>query len=257
VRVLFVKQDHASPGGLVGEAFTGLGYDVSEFTVVPRERYHSPDVTVTFPDPLAYDAIVAFGAVWAVYDVAAIGSWIGDEIAFTRQAIAGGVPVLGICFGGQVLAAALGGQVARASRPEIGWNVIESDEPGLIDPGPWFQWHSDRFELPAGIPVLARTALANQAFTVGRSLGLQFHPELTPSVLECWLDIGEAQLAAQGIDAAGLLAQTQSLTGAAAARTRELVRRFIRNVATAHVVTPETRLAAPGTHLITPETHLA
>jgi GMP synthase-like glutamine amidotransferase len=250
VRVLFVKQDHASPGGLVGEAFTGLGYDVSEFTVVPRERYHSPDVTVTFPDPLAYDAIVAFGAAWAVYDVAAIGSWIGDEIAFTRQAIAGGVPVLGICFGGQMLAAALGGQVTGASQPEIGWNVIESDEPGLIDPGPWFQWHSDRFELPAGIPVLARTALANQAFTAGRSLGLQFHPELTPSVLECWLDVGEAQLTAQGIDAAALLAQTRSLTGAAAIRTRELVRRFLRNVATARAV-------APQTHLIAPETRLA
>src|SRR5262249_58129191 len=51
VRVLFVKQDHASPGGLIAEAFTGLGYDVSEFTVVPRARYHSPGVTVVFPDP--------------------------------------------------------------------------------------------------------------------------------------------------------------------------------------------------------------
>jgi GMP synthase-like glutamine amidotransferase len=258
VRVLFVKQDHASPAGLVGEAFAGLGYEVSEFTVVPRERYHSPDVTVTFPDPLAYDAIVAFGAAWAVYDVAAIGAWIGDEIAFTRQAIAGGVPVLGICFGGQMLAAALGGQVSRASQPEIGWNVIESDDPGLIDPGPWFQWHFDRFELPAGIPMLARTALANQVFTAGRSLGLQFHPELTPSVLECWLDVGgEAQLTAQGVGTAALLAQTRSLAGAAAIRTRELVRRFVRNVATARIVAPEEHLAAPETHPAAPETHPA
>jgi len=137
--------------------------------------------------------------------------------------------------------------VTRAPQPEIGWNVIEGDEPGLIDPGPWFQWHSDRFELPAGIPVLARTAPANQAFTVGRSLGLQFHPELAPSVLDCWLDIGEAQLAARGIDVAALLAQTRSLTGAAA-RTRELVRRFIRNVATARVVAPEEHPIAPETH---------
>jgi GMP synthase-like glutamine amidotransferase len=241
VRVLFVKQDHASPAGLVGDAFTELGYDLSEFTVVPRERYHSPDVTVTFPDPLAYDAIVAFGAVWAVYDVAAIGSWIGDEIAFTRQAIAGGVPVLGICFGGQMLAAALGGQVMRASRPEIGWNVIESGEPGLMDPGPWFQWHYDRFELPAGVRELARTPLASQAFTAGRSLGLQFHPEITPSVLECWFDVGgEAQLAAQGIDTDALLAQTRSLADVTAARTHELIRRFVRNVATVPVADAET-----------------
>ena len=60
MRVLFVKQDHASPGGPVAEAFTGLGYDVSEFIVVPRSRYHSPGVTVVFPDPAAYDAIVFF-----------------------------------------------------------------------------------------------------------------------------------------------------------------------------------------------------
>jgi GMP synthase-like glutamine amidotransferase len=237
VRVLFVKQDHISPSGLVGDAFTSLGYDVREFTVVPRERHHSPGVTVTFPDPLAYDAIVAFGAMWAVYD-AAIESWIGDEISFTRKAIAGGVPVLGICFGGQMLATALGGRVTRAPRPEIGWNVIESDDAGLIDPGPWFQWHFDRFELPAGVPVLARTALAKQAFAAGRSLGLQFHPELTPSILECWYEVGEAQLAAQGTDTAALLAQTRALAEEAAARTHELVRRFVRNVATAEVVAP-------------------
>jgi GMP synthase-like glutamine amidotransferase len=236
LRALFVKQDHASPGGLIEEGFSGLGYDVAEFTVVPAERYHSPDVTVTFPDPAGYDAIVAFGAVWGVYDDAAIGTWVHDEIGFTRDAIALGVPVLGICFGGQLLAAALGGQVSRAPAPEIGWTLVESDDPGLIDAGPWFQWHFDRFTLPAGIPVLARTALANQAFAAGRCLGVQFHPELTPSVLECWLDNGGgAELAAQRIDAAELMARTRLLAGASATRAHELVRRFVTNVANAPV----------------------
>jgi GMP synthase-like glutamine amidotransferase len=236
VRALFVKQDHASPGGFVGEAFTGLGYDVSEFTVVPAERYHSPDVTVTFPDPAGYDAIVAFGAVWSVYDDAAIGTWIGDEIAFTRHAMRLGVPVLGICFGGQMLAAAIGGVVTRAPRPEIGWGVVSSDDSELIDPGPWFQWHFDRFTPPTGVPVIARTTLANQAFTIGRSLGVQFHPELTPAVLECWLDNGGGrELAAIDVDAAELMAQTRRLAGVSAARTQELVRRFTRQVATAPV----------------------
>ena len=232
MRVLFVKQDHASPGGPVAEAFTGLGYDVSEFIVVPRSRYHSPGVTVVFPDPAAYDAIVFFGAVWAVYDEASIGAWIGDEIAFARAALGLGVPLLGICFGGQMLAAAIGGQVTRATKPEIGWTVVSSADPALIDPGPWFQWHFDRFTLPAGVPVLARTALANQAFAHGRALGLQFHPELTPSVLECWLDTGgTASLAGLGIDPAGLMAQTQALAGVSAARAHELVRRFVTDVA--------------------------
>jgi len=232
VRVLFVKQDHASPGGLIAEAFTGLGYDVSEFTVVPRSRYHSPGVTAVFPDPAGYDAIVFFGAVWAVYDEATIGTWIGDEIAFARAALGLGVPVLGICFGGQMLAAALGGQVARATTPEIGWTVVSSADPALIDPGPWFQWHYDRFTLPAGVPVLARTALANQAFAHGRAVGVQFHPELTPSVLECWLDTGGAAgLTGLGIDPAGLMAQTQTLAGVSAARAHELVRRSVTDVA--------------------------
>jgi GMP synthase-like glutamine amidotransferase len=232
VRVLFVKQDHASPGGLVAEAFSGLGYDVSEFTVVPRSRYHSPGVTVVFPDPATYDAIVFFGAVWAVYDEAAIGTWIGDEIAFARAALGLGVPLLGICFGGQMLAAAVGGQVTRATTPEIGWTFVSPADPALIDPGPWFQWHFDRFTLPAGVPVLARTALANQAFAHGRAVGLQFHPELTPSVLECWLDTGgTAQLAGLGIDPAGLMAQTRTLAGVSAARAHELVRRFVTDVA--------------------------
>src|ERR1700691_2912217 len=203
---------------------------------------------ITFPDPSGYDAIVAFGAGWAVYDEAAVGTWIHDEIAFTRQAVAAGVPVLGICFGGQMLAAALGGSVARAPSPEIGWYSIDSSDPGLIDPGPWFQWHSDRFTVPAGARTLARTGLADQAFLSGRALGLQFHPELTSSVLTTWIygdgDGGAAELIAQGIDVDDLMARTRALEGEAAPRAHELVRRFVHDVATstvdATVLTPRT-----------------
>ncbi len=246
MRVLFVKQDHASPTGLVGSAFTDCGYDVSEFTVVPAERYHSPSVTTEFPDPAGYDAIVFFGAIWAVYDEATIGTWIGDEIAFARSAISLGIPLLGICFGGQMLAAAVGGSVAQAPSPEIGWSVVETSDAGLIDAGPWFQWHFDRFSPPDGVPVLARTELASQAFCIGRSLGLQFHPEVTPSVLECWFSVGGAdQLAACGVDAADLMARTRQLAGGAAGRTRELVRRFVTDVTS--------RPVAPNATVLTPQ----
>ena len=234
MRVLFVKQDHASPDGFVGDAFTSLGYDVTEFTVVPAERYGDPNVSVTFPDPRNYDAVVPFGAAWSVYDESAIGNWIGDEIAFTRQAIAAGVPVLGICFGGQVLAAALGGEVSRAPEQEIGWYGVDSEAPALIDPGPWFEWHYDRFEIPARARVLARTARATQAFALGRSLGVQFHPELNAEVLRVWLDgSGARELAASGVDAAELMARTKALQAAAGHRAHELIRRFVRYVATA------------------------
>jgi GMP synthase-like glutamine amidotransferase len=244
MRALFVKQDHNSPSGLVGDAFAAAGYDITDFTVVPRERFESPGVTVTFPDPTAYDAIVAYGAIWAVYDDAAIGTWIHDEIAFTSAAMAAGVPVLGICFGGQMLAAAAGGTVERAPAPEIGWTVIDSSAPGLIDPGPWLEWHYDRFRVPDGVPVLAATVLpggerVNQAFTVGRSLGLQFHPEVTESVLAAWLEGGGArELAGAGVAVDALLAQTRELAAGAALRTRELVRRFLSDVATRPVAAP-------------------
>jgi GMP synthase-like glutamine amidotransferase len=253
VRVLFVKQDHASPSGLVGDAFTSLGWDVSELVVVPESRYHSPGVPAVFPSAAAFDALVFYGAAWSVYDTATIGTWIGDEIAFARSAISLGVPVLGICFGGQMLATAVGGSVSQAPVPEIGWISLSTSAPDLIEAGPWFSWHFDRFTLPSGVDVLARTALADQAFSVGRALGLQFHPEVNEEVLESWLATdGEAQLAEVGIAVAPLLAQTRLLTGAAAGRVEALVRRFVTDVARRPAVPVPALPAAGDATVLTP-----
>jgi GMP synthase-like glutamine amidotransferase len=234
VRVLFVMQDHASPGGLIGDAFEAAGCDVSEMVVVPKERYHSPDVTVTFPSPSEYDAVVFFGAVWSAYDTVTI-PWVSDEIEYARSLISLGVPALGICFGGQLLAAAVGGRVERAPIPEIGWLSVAADtsaEPGLIDSGPWLSWHFDRFTVPAQVPVVARTALANQAFVSGRTLGLQFHPEVTDTVLEAWLGSEDAaRLTESGVDPQALIEQSRTLADGAAARAHGLVRRFVYDVA--------------------------
>jgi GMP synthase-like glutamine amidotransferase len=202
--------------------------------VVPKERYHSPDVTVTFPSALEYDAVAFFGAVWSVYDTATI-PWVTDEIGYARSLISQGVPTLGICFGGQVLAAAVGGRVERAPIAEIGWLSVASDtsaEPGLIDEGPWLSWHNDRFTVPAHVPVVARTALANQAFVTGRTLGVQFHPEVTDEVLEAWLRSSDGeQLAEAGVDPQPMIEQSRTLADGAAARAHGLVRRFVFDVA--------------------------
>jgi GMP synthase-like glutamine amidotransferase len=145
------------------------------------------------------------------------------------------VPALGICFGGQLLAAAVGGRVERAPIAEIGWLSVASDtsaEPGLIDTGPWLSWHFDRFTVPAQVPVVARTALANQAFVSGRTLGLQFHPEVTDAVLEAWLGSEDtARLTASGVDPGALIEQSRTLADGAAARAHGLVRRFVYDVA--------------------------
>lgn len=234
MRVLFVQQDHVSPTGPVGEAFAARGYDVQEMLVVPEEHFHAPAVTVDFPDPCDYDAIVPMGAPWSVYDHDRIGTWVRDEIDFLRTAQAAGVPVLGICFGGQVLAAALGGAVIPADRPEVGWTAVQTSRPDLVESGPWFQWHGDRWVLPEGVEAFARTDVAEQAFVVGRSLGLQFHPELTPAMLEGWLANGGDQHARDlGVDPDHLVRETAERAADAEARARRLVGAFLDRVATA------------------------
>jgi GMP synthase-like glutamine amidotransferase len=228
MRALFIQQDHMSPTGPVGEAFAGHGFDVQEFMVVPEEHFLAPSVAVTFPDPLGFDAVVAMGAAWSVYDHDRIGAWIGDELDFLRRAHHARVPVLGICFGGQALATALGGMVVRAERPEIGWTTVETSRPDLIEPGPWFQWHVDRWVLPEGVHAFARTDAAEQAFTAGRSMGVQFHPELTPQMLGGWLDtVGRAHAAALGTDPDQLVAETAARSAEARARARRLVAAFL------------------------------
>jgi GMP synthase-like glutamine amidotransferase len=228
MKVLFIQQDHMSPAGPVGEAFTGRGFALQEFLVVPEQHFRSPSVAVTFPDPLAFDAIVAMGAAWSVYDHDRIGAWIADELDFLRRAHEAGVPVLGICFGGQALAAALGGTVVRAGRPEIGWTSVETSRPDLIEPGPWFQWHVDRWVLPAGLRAVARTEVAEQAFTAGRSMGVQFHPELTPQMLSGWLaNGGRQEAAALGADPERLIAETAARSLEAEARAHRLMTAFL------------------------------
>jgi GMP synthase-like glutamine amidotransferase len=237
VRALFIMQDHVSPTGPVGDRFAARGYDIDELLVVPEHSFHAPGVIVDFPDPSGYDAIVAMGAPWSVYDHDLIGSWVSDEIGLLRDAHEHGVPVFGICFGGQALAAALGGRVVRAGHPEIGWAEVASTDPDLVEPGPWFEWHGDRWVLPNGLDPLARTVHADQAFTLGRSLGVQFHPEMTPAMLEGWLGNGGARHAAElGIDPDDLRRETASEAAASAARAGRLVDRFLDRVASRPLV---------------------
>jgi GMP synthase-like glutamine amidotransferase len=232
MRALVIQQDHVSPLGPVAEAFRDHGFVLDELLVVPAARFHSPSVTVRFPDPAAYDAVVPMGAPWSVYDHDRIGSWIVDEITFLRDAHRAGVPIFGICFGGQALAAALGGQVVRAEQPEVGWTTVATERPELVPPGPWFEWHGDRWVLPAGLSAFARTSSAEQAFVSGRSLGLQFHPETTEAMLAGWLANGGAAHARElGLDPDRLLAETAAEAKAGARRAHALVSSFLEHVA--------------------------
>ena len=212
---------------MLGDVFADLGFDTTSFTVVPPDRVSTPAIDVTFPDPLNYDVVVPLGARWAAYDEQLRDGWVADEMELVRTADAAGVGVLGVCFGGQLVAQAHGGSVARSSDPEIGWYPVESDKPDVIPGGPWFQWHYDRFEPPPGATRLARNERANQAFVVGRTVGLQFHPELDGPLLEAWLDNDGAEAKALGIDLDQLRAETERLQPDAARRLHALVRGFL------------------------------
>ncbi len=157
-QVLFIYNEHLATEGLLGEAFTECGYDVATFSVVPAERVDDPVATWTFPDPTRYDVIVPLGARWPVYDEALRQTWVGAEMQMLRDAADAGVPTLGVCFGGQLLAQAFGGSVARSATPEIGWYEVTSDDESLIPGGRWFEWHFDTWTLPPGATEIARTA---------------------------------------------------------------------------------------------------
>ncbi|MFF4800797.1 type 1 glutamine amidotransferase [Streptomyces sp. NPDC001351] len=232
MRALVVQHDHTTEPGLVGARLVERGYDLGVVTVVPEHRHHTPDVAFDFPDPADWDLVVSLGAPWSVYDDTAIGSWIGGELALLRKAHHLGTPVLGVCFGAQALTTALGGSVEPSPRPEIGWTEIDTSDPSLVGRGPWMQWHYDRCVLPPGAEELARNEVGVQAFRVGRSLGVQFHPEITLWMLRGWLANGGEQQALQhGVDPGQLLARSTDLARDARANARNLVDGFLDRVA--------------------------
>jgi GMP synthase-like glutamine amidotransferase len=229
--VLFIRNEHLATEALLGEAFAEHGFDIDTFDVVPAARVASPAVEVDFPDPRGYDVIVPLGARWAVYDDALRRTWVGAETQLVRDAADAGVALLGVCFGGQLLAQAFGGSVGRAPQPEIGWYDIPSDHPALIPPGRWFQWHFDRWTLPPGATELARTPDSSQAFLFGRALGLQFHPEVDHELLERWLaDDRTGEVVSTGRTHDELRSATDSFAADAAVRVRELVGGFVTHV---------------------------
>ena len=107
--------------------------------------------------------------------------------------------MLGLCFGGEALAAVLGARVERSPVPELGWREIETDDPEAIPPGPWLEWHFERFTTPPGATEIARTGDATQAFRLGPHLGVQFHPEATVEIVEGWAEHDGVEAVAGGV----------------------------------------------------------
>jgi GMP synthase-like glutamine amidotransferase len=156
------------------------------------------------PDPRERDFAVALGSEASVVNGG--WRWISHEIAWLRAADAAALPVLGICFGAQALAAALGARVYRLETPEIAWIEVETLDEERLPAGPWLSWHEDGFDLPPLAYELARNAFGVQAFCHCRHLAVQFHPEATPEIVSSWDKDGRYDLSSGNVEAAAAAA---------------------------------------------------
>lgn len=128
--------------------------------------------------------------------------WIAPALSLIRQAVASGVPVLGHCLGGQLMAKALGGTVGPNPVKEIGWGEVKVAANPIAEA--WFgsnntfevfHWHGETFSIPPNaVGVLANEYCANQGFALGKNLALQCHVEMTEDMVHEWCEIGEAEI---------------------------------------------------------------
>lgn len=194
MRALLISHEPEAAPAIIGQMLRARGVATDQHVILVDGG--EPDVG--FPDPAGYDLVVSFGSFTNAYDPGAQG-WVRAEVDLIGRMLDEDVPFLGVCFGGQLLGMALGGEVERApdGQEEVGVVEIEPTRATLpIATGPWFAWHEDRIVLPDGVEVLARTDRAVQVFRSGRAIGLQFHPEVDLSLVADWLRIGEHHLPA-------------------------------------------------------------
>lgn len=149
----------------------------------------------------AFSGLVLMGGPMSVNDPL---PWIAPELDLICQAHAANMPVLGHCLGGQLISKALGATVSVNAVKEIGWgSAIVSDNAtakywfGDMAEIPVFHWHGETFSLPQGAThLLASEHCQHQAYSIGNTLALQCHIEMTPDLVNSWCQHGAAEIAA-------------------------------------------------------------
>jgi GMP synthase (glutamine-hydrolysing) len=223
-----VHEDHAGPG-VFGDEIRARGDAMDEW-MVPADA--EPPA-----DPLGYDAVLVLGGAMNVDDGGA-HTWLATERGLLGALLEREVPLLGLCLGAQMVAAAAGAVPRRASRPEIGWHPVELTEAGRDDPllgplGPGFeafQWHSYEFPLPPGSVALARSEVCLQAARIGEAAwAIQFHPEVSAADALHWTDDyrSDADAVRIGIDPTALALETEAKIGGFNQLGRDLCGRWL------------------------------
>jgi len=207
-RVLVVLHDLDDHLNELAGPFVDAGWDFDIWCTWVDRRPPLP--------PEDYDAVVSMGAIAGVEDHH-VHPWMAVEIEYLRHCLDHNKPLLGICFGSQLLAKVAGGRVFKAATPEMGWTKVEATPEAASDrlvghlgaSYDGFQFHYDTFSVPDDAIVLGRTGDLIEAFRVGeRAWGLQFHIEANPGVALEWLGTYGEELRAAGVDPAQWVRET-------------------------------------------------
>jgi GMP synthase-like glutamine amidotransferase len=196
VRIVVLQHERETGLGAFATFLEDAGVD---YTVV--ETLHG-----SLPDPGEFDGAIALGGSLGAYDPR-----LRETRRWIRSGVLRGLPFVGVCLGGQLLASVLGAAVERQAQPELGVHDLYLTEAARRDPlfsglsgrMAVFGWHEDRFELPRGaVPLAGSIACTYQAFRFGAAAyGLQFHPEVRAGDLANWARVsGYRRL----LDAAGV-----------------------------------------------------
>jgi len=177
-RVLIVRNSETAPEGAFGTWLADQGADV---TIVSGEVLPQREAAA-----FAADLVVLLGSPHGVYDTHI--PWIAAQRGIVRRLADARRPILGICFGAQMLAAATGGAAMPIGDGRAFLGVFGNEEASAeIWRGPYVRWHGDHFTAPPGATVLARDGGTIQAFRHANRLGVQFHPEATPEIVRGWV----------------------------------------------------------------------
>ncbi len=174
----------------------GPGY-LGRFLARAGRPYRVVRVDAGDPIPNSIDGATALAFMGGPMSVNDEFPWIADALGLIQRAHRHQLPLLGHCLGGQLIGKALGARVTANPVKEIGWFPVETvrqpQSPDwcrrLPDTFEAFHWHGETFSLPPGAIRLFQTAAcANQGFTLGKTIALQFHIEMTSSMVAEWAD---------------------------------------------------------------------
>jgi GMP synthase (glutamine-hydrolysing) len=182
-KILIVVHQATSEPGLIGQVLQDLGCELD---------LCCPAIGQPLPQQLDdYAGAVVFGGPMSANDDETL-PFIQDELDWIRLFLDSGKPYLGVCLGAQLLARVLGAQVSPhpEGMKEIGYSQIKpvAGEPDLSGLTHVYHWHKEGFNLPQNAVLLAEgEVFANQAFRYGNAYGVQFHPEITHSMINRWV----------------------------------------------------------------------